>query len=196
VRASLLALLCLLALPAVALDKGQVLPELAIERLGEILVDGDDTRYVPWGSSGLDGQRLQVLQYLAARISSRALNKPFTDRLERSDIPLDHYHVTTIVNLDDALFGTRGFVISELEKNKRRYHRSTIVADETGRGLETWRLAKGSSAIIILGTDARVLFFREGAMSDAEIEEALALLRPGNASGVTVGAPVATQETR
>jgi YtfJ family uncharacterized protein len=192
-RGALLALLCLLALPAAALQKGESLPPLAIERLGEILVEGDDTRYTPWDSAGLDGQRVQVLQYLAARTSARALNKPFTDRLERSGIPLDRYHVTTIVNLDDALFGTRGFVISELEKNKRRYHRSTIVADEAGQGLGAWRLGKGSSAIIILGADARVLFFREGAMSEAEIEEALEMVRAGDSTAAAGGA---TQETR
>lgn len=192
-RGLLLVLLCLLALPADALPEGEPLPPLAIERLGEILLEGDDTRYARWDSMGLDGQRVQVLQYLAARNSARAINKPFTDRLERSGIPLDHYHVTTIVNLDDALFGTRGFVISELEKNKRRYHRSTIVADEAGRGLEAWGLAKGSSAIIILGADARVQFFREGAMSDAEIEKALALVRAADAPGTAGGT---TQETR
>lgn len=192
-RRALLAVLCLLALPAAALQKGEPLPPLAIERMGEILIEGDDTRYAPWDSAGLDGQRVQVLQYLAARTSARALNKPFTDRLERSGIPLDRYHVTTIVNLDDALFGTRGFVISELRKNKRRYHRSTIVADETGQGLGVWRLAKGSSAIIILGADARVLFFREGAMSEAEIGEALEMVRGGDSTAAAGGA---TQETR
>lgn len=189
-------LLLLLALPAEALQPGEVLPPLAIERLGEIRLEGDDARYAPWSSAGLD-RRIQVLQYLAARNSARSLNKPFTDRLERSGIPLERYHVTTIVNLDDALFGTRGFVISELEKNKRRYHLSTIVADEGGRGQSAWQLAKGSSAIIILDDKGRVLFFRDGALSDAEIDEALALVRAGG-EPVTATGPSggATQETR
>jgi len=191
-RWPLAALICLLALPAVALQPGEALPPLAIERLGEIRLEGDEARYAPWRSDALD-RRIQVLQYLAARHAARALNKPFTDRLERSGIPLNRYHVTTIVNLDDALFGTRGLVVSELEKNKRRYHLSTIVADEAGDGREAWRLTKGSSAIIILDETGRVRFFRDGALSAAEIEQALDLVRSGSDAPAAGGA---TQETR
>jgi len=171
--------LVLAALPALALDPGQSLPALRVEKLGELQVEGDELQYTAWDSARLSG-KIHVLQYLAARPAARNLSKPFTDRLEKSGIPLAHYHVTTIVNLDDAMFGTRGFVLSELERNKRRYHLSTIVADESGAGRLAWGLQGGSSAVIILGPDARVLFFREGAMSEGDIEQALEIVRSGS----------------
>jgi hypothetical protein len=178
-----LALALLLFLPAwgvAAVSTGNPLPQLRVEKLGEMHVEGEDVRYAPWDSGALRG-KVQVVQYMAARPGSRDLNKPFTDRLRDSGIPIEHYHVTTIVNLDDALFGSRGIVVSELEKNKKRYYRSSIVADEGGLGLEAWRLAPKSSAIIILDAEGRVAFFRDGAMSVEEIEQALALVRAGAA---------------
>jgi hypothetical protein len=173
-------LLCLPAWSAVALAPGDTLPPLRVEQLGELHVEGDEIRYAPWDSSQLQ-HKVQVVQYMAARPGSRDLNKPFTDRLRDSGIPIDRYHVTTIVNLDDALFGSSSIVASELEKNKKRYFRSSIVADKEGLGLAAWRLAPKSSAIIVLGLDGRVAFFRDGAMSTAEVEQALELVRTGAA---------------
>jgi hypothetical protein len=171
------------AVQARAFQPGDTLPPLRVEELGELHLDGEAFSYTPWQSDALAG-KVQVVQYMAARQSAKSLNEPFTDRLRDSGIPDERFHVTTIVNLDDAMFGTRGFVVGELEKNKKRYFRSSIVADAHGLGLKAWRLAPKSSAIILLGPDARVRFFREGAMTPAEIEQALQIVRDGAASAV------------
>ncbi|MBK6289060.1 MAG: YtfJ family protein [Gammaproteobacteria bacterium] len=176
--ALLLALLC--GGGANALESGQALPGVRVEELGELKLHDEQLSYAAWDSRALLG-KLNVIQYLAARLSSKSLNKPFTDQLEAAGLPLDRYHVTTIVNLDDALFGTRGFVQSELESNKKRYYLSSIVADARGLGLRTWQLAPESSAIIIVDADGRVVFFRDGALSADEIAAALQLLRDGTA---------------
>lgn len=178
----LLVLLC--GSGANALEPGQALPGVRVEELGELKLDAQQLSYGAWDSSALLG-RLNVIQYMAARLSSKSLNKPFTDQLEAAGLPLDRYHVTTIVNLDDALFGTRGFVLSELESNKKRYHLSSIVADAHGLGLRVWQLTPKSSAIIIVGADGRVKFFRDGAMTADEIAAALQLLRDGTAELAT-----------
>lgn len=178
----LAALLC--AAIGHALEPGKPLPPLRVESMGEILLEGERMRYAAWNSAGLQGAPVQVIQYMAARLSSKSMNQPFTDRLKASGFPPDSYHVTTIVNLDDALFGTRKFVLSELEANKRRYYLSSIVADEHGLGLAAWQLAPKSSAIIILGSDGHVRFFRDGPMSEAEIEAALQLVAPAAHGGM------------
>jgi len=159
-----------------ALEPGAPLPPLRVEELGELQLAGEEIRYAPWHSGAVTGT-VQVVQYMAARLSAKSLNEPFTDRLRDSGIPYERYHVTTIVNLDDALIGTRGMVLAELAKNKKRYWRSSIVADSRGLGLKAWRLASGSSAIIVLGPDGRVAFFRDGPMTPAEVEHALGLVR-------------------
>jgi len=172
----LLAALMFAAPLAQALQTGEPLPTLAVEKMGEIRIEDGETRFSPWQSAGL-ADRIHIVQYLAARMSARKMSKPFTDRLEKSGIPYARYHITTVVNLDDALFGTRGMVLSELEKNKRKYALSTIVADESGRGRELWALAESSSAVIILDPAGRVLYFHEGAMREDDIERAIAVVR-------------------
>jgi uncharacterized protein len=179
VRVRLLGVLLLgVAARVCALDPGEPLPELRVEEFGELHLAGEEARYTPWQSSAVAGA-MQVVQYMAARLSVKSLNEPFTDRLRDSGIPLERYHVTTIVNLDDALFGTRSMVLSELEKNKKRYFRSSIVADAHGLGLKAWQLQPSSSAIIVLGPDGRVKFFRDGAMTPAEIDHVLQMVRCG-----------------
>jgi YtfJ family uncharacterized protein len=171
-------LLALQCAGVLAVAPGDALPPVRIAESGELRLEGEQLRFAPWDTHALGG-KLQIIQYLAARKSSQDINRPFTDRLKASGIPLEHYHLTTIVNLDDAMFGTRGFVMSELERNKRRYFRSTIVADDGGIGRTAWGLAEKSSAIFVLDAEGRVLFFREGAMTEAEIEHVLDMLRNG-----------------
>jgi hypothetical protein len=175
---ALLLALLLHALGAAALSPGDTLPPVRIDSPGELRLEGERIAFAPWDTAALAG-RLHIVQYLAARKSSQDLIQPFNDRLKASGIPLERYHLTTIVNLDDAMFGTRGFVMSELEDNKRRYFRSTIVADDAGAGRTAWGLAEKSSAVLVLDPGGRVLFFREGAMSEDEIERILSLLRDG-----------------
>ncbi len=172
----LLAALLLAAPAAQALQPGDPLPTLEVRKPGEILIENGEPRFRPWQSSAL-GDRLHIVQYMAARMSARNLSKPFTDRLEASGIPYSRYHISTVVDLDDALFGTRGMVLSELEKNKRKYALSTIVADESGRGRELWGLEESSSAVIILDTAGRVLYFHQGKMQEDAVQRALTLVR-------------------
>ena len=178
-RIAALALLILVSLQALALAPGEPLPVVRIEAPGELRLAGETLEFAPWESTALSG-KVHIVQYLAARMSARDLNRPFTDRLKQSGIPLSRYQLTTIVNLDDAMFGTRALVMSELERNKRRYFRSTIVADAEGAGRRAWGLVEKSSAVLVLDAAGRLVFMREGAMSEAEIEQVLALVRDGN----------------
>ena len=172
---------------------GRTLPPLAVNDIGELVLRDDELEYSPWNSSDMAAGRVHVIQYMAARLSAKSMNESFTDRLKASELSLDHYHVTTIVNVDDAMFGTRGIVMAELESNKRRYFRSTIVADARGEGLRVWSLRPRSSAIIILDPEHRVRFFRQGALSEQEIEAAMELVRKGVAE---LAASSATRQAR
>jgi YtfJ family uncharacterized protein len=154
---------------------GQPLPALAIDQRGELLLKDEEYSFSPWRlPEKMD--KVHVLQYMAGRMSARSQSKPFTDRLQTA-LPLDSYHVTTIINLDDALWGTSGFVIGEVKDSKKKYPLSTIVLDETGTGLETWQLRPKGAAILVLDELGTLLYMKEGGMSDSEIESTLELMR-------------------
>nr|WP_101759331.1 YtfJ family protein [Oceanicoccus sp. KOV_DT_Chl] len=112
---------------------GEKLPELEIKKKGELILTGDDISYAEWSTKALQN-KVQILQYLAGRMTASKVNKPFTDKLETLDLSADHHHTTTIINLNDTFFGTSGFVASELKKNKIKYPSTSIVADKKGSG--------------------------------------------------------------
>jgi len=159
---------------------GKPLPALQINEDGELLLSNDKFSFAAWDSSVIGGDgskpRVHTLQYVAGRQNASDLNKPFTDTLAELKFPLEKHLVTTIVNLDDALWGTSGFVRAELENKKRLYKQSSIVADKEGDGQKTWELSKKNSAIAIVSSRGNVLFFKEGALSAKEIDTVLAII--------------------
>ena len=185
-----LILICLLSLStplwAADITTGSPLPALVIEERGELIMEGDDFSYAPWQLPDSLG-KVHVLQYMAGRMSARSQTKPFTDQLEA--LPDDSFHVTTVINLDDAVWGTSGFVVGEVKSNKRQYPDSTIVLDEEGTGLDTWGLKPKGATIVVLDPGGSVLYFKEGAMSEQEIQSTLELI------GQYIAVPEAAEAT-
>ena len=52
-----------------------------------------------------------------------------------------------------------------------------LVADEKGAGLKTWQLDEDSAAIIVTDTRGTVLYFKQGAMSAAEVDSTIELIK-------------------
>ena len=160
--------LCLQAQP---IAPGSSVPPLVIEDRGEVTLNGDDIVYQPWSSETNPG-KLHVLQYLAATRAASKVYSRFTDSLPEKFDKAD-FHITTVLNLDDAMWGTSGFVVSEIESKKREFPKATLVLDEYGDGLKTWELTKKGAAIAILDKDRKVLYFTQDPMSDTDLEEML-----------------------
>jgi len=159
---------------------GKPLPALQINEDGELLLSSDNFSFAAWDSKVLGGDgskpRVHTLQYVAGRQKASDLNKPLTDTLAEMNFPLEKHLVTTIVNIDDAMWGTAGFVSAELESKKRLYKHSSIVADKKGDGQKTWELSKKNSAIAIVSSRGEVLFFKEGALNAKEIDTVLGII--------------------
>jgi YtfJ family uncharacterized protein len=151
------------------------LPPLAIEDRGEMIMDGDEFSFVPW-SSDKDPGKVHILQYFSGTISHRDLFSPFTDLLQ-AELDYTKYHVTTIINLDRALWGTKGFVVSELKDSKRQYPLATMVLDEDGVGVEQWQLGEQGSVLAIMGNDGVVQFVSHGPLDETQMQTSLELVR-------------------
>lgn len=170
----LLALMCgstFAAAPAVDAP----LPVLNISERGELTMNGDDFSFVPWRSDTNAGT-VHVVQYFAATQGASETFKPFTDRLEGSFAP-GTIHVTTILNLDAATWGTTPFVISELKKNKRIHPKASMVVDEKGAGVVEWDLGKEGAALLVTDQKGIVKYFTRQAMSEQEIAATLQLMQ-------------------
>jgi YtfJ family uncharacterized protein len=158
-----------------AIQLGKPISPLAIETEGELLLEADKVSYAPWFLQHPE-DKVHVLQYMAGTKSASKINEPFTDALKDS-IDYTLFHVTTIINLDDAMWGTSGFVKSEVEKNKRRYPLSSLILDRKGTGRENWQLEKKTSSIVVTDRQGAVIYVKHGAMDEHEIEQALDMIR-------------------
>lgn len=173
-----IALLWLSAVSQVqAFDKGAELPDVTINKKGELRIDNDSISYAPWGIGEAKVGIPKIVFHIPARMSSQSIIDPMTERLEAEDFGEDRFQAITVVNLDDALWGTSGIVASELEKNKRKHPEATIVADDGSRALKAWGLERKATYFILLDAEDRVIHWHEGQMKQADIETFIELIK-------------------
>jgi YtfJ family uncharacterized protein len=169
------------------ISPGGKMADLSIADKGELVLSGDNVDYRTWSYPQQPG-KVHVLQYMAATRAASKINKPFTDKMS-SDLPKGGVYLsTTILNLDEAMWGTSGMVVSELASKKQEFPDAIMVADAEGTGLEKWQLEKETSAIIVTDAQGVVRYFKQGAMSAAEIDSTLALISQYIGKGSTASA--------
>ncbi|MCL9780495.1 YtfJ family protein [Vibrio sp. S4M6] len=171
------ALACL-PLFAVAKDLtvGQPLPSVTVKDYGEIMLKNGDESYQPWSTSALPG-KVRVIQAIAGRSSAKKMNQPLMKAITASKFPEDKYQTTTIVNQDDAMWGTGSMVKSSAEDSKKEYPWSSIVVDEYGVVAKAWDLKQESSAIVVVNKEGKVLFEHQGALDQTQIEQVIKLVK-------------------
>ena len=170
---------------------GQKLPPVVIEDKGEMVIeydvvdgvmkykDGSDITYKTFNSAALTG-KIQTIYHLAARSGADELNQPFIDALIAAKVP-EHgpdspYKTTTILNIDDALWGTSGVATGRLADSQKGAAYAYHVIDAKGLALKKWGLKAKSSAVIVVDRDNKVLYFKDGKMSKDEIASVIALI--------------------
>ena len=151
------------------------LPTLNISERGELILSEDDFKFVPWNSDDLVG-KVNVIQYFGANMGDRDTFQPFTDLLQVS-FAAGTIHVATLLNLDAAMWGTTGFVVSELKKNKQAHPEATMVLDDNGSGIDTWDLGDAGTGLLVTNNKGIVKFFTPKALSKAEMAATVELIR-------------------
>ncbi|STW09784.1 protein ytfJ [Klebsiella grimontii] len=68
------------------------------------------------------------------------------------------------------------FVRSSIESNKQLYPWSQFIVDSNGVVRKAWQLNEESSAIVVLDKDGRVQWAKDGALSQEEVQQVVALL--------------------
>lgn len=159
-----------------ALEVGNSLPALEVPSRGELKLNGDDVRFEPWSTQQIDAGSPVLIFHMAARMSSDSIIAPLRERLDNGSYAPDSFQSVSVVNLDDALWGTQGLVTSELAKNKRAHPQAVLVADDEGRGLKAWSLAPKGVAVILLDTNGKIRMLKEGKLSAEDVDSIVAAL--------------------
>jgi len=161
----------------ISLEPGQSLPILDIQVGGEIDVSGNKVVKKPWSSKSFESKgKVQLVQYMAANHGAARQNKSFNDSLIEKRFTSEKLDTTVIVNLADTVAFLQGFVVKKIAKNKKKYQTINFVVDDNGLGLERWGMKNKSCAIIILDANGKVLFAKDGPLSEIEIENAIKLI--------------------
>jgi len=148
---------------------------LSIADRGEMLLQDKEVSYRPWTSQSNLGE-VHVLQYFAGTSSASKIFEPFTDRLQK-EFPQRGYHVTTVINLDAAMWGTGGFVTGEAKSSKKKYPDSTMVLDEDGAGAANWELGKKGAVLVVMDRAGSIIYLARKAMSEQDIAATINLVR-------------------
>jgi conserved hypothetical protein YtfJ-family, TIGR01626 len=174
----LMAISCLL-MPLMAsahnLQDGQRVPAVGVADRGELILDNNEFSYKNWNSSQLPG-KVRVVQHIAGRTSAKEKNATLIEAIKAAKFPHDKYQTTTIVNTDDAIPGSGMFVRSSLESNKKLYPWSQFIVDSNGTVRSAWQLEEESSAIVVLDKEGRVEWAKDGALTQQEVQQVIALL--------------------
>ena len=154
---------------------GQRVAPVGVADRGELVLDNDKFSYKNWNSSLLAG-KVRVVQHIAGRSSAKEKNATLIEAIKNAKLPHDRYQTTTIVNTDDAIPGSSIFVRSSIESNKQLYPWSQFIVDSNGVVRKAWQLNEESSAIVVLDKDGRVQWAKDGALTQQEVQQVVALL--------------------
>lgn len=150
----------------------QTPPAVAVTNAGELVLTQNQLSARNWRLSNGEG-KVRLVQHIAGRSSAKELNAPLIEAIKAANLPRDRYQTVTIINVDDALFGTSGFVRSSAEESKREFPWSSIVVDNKGVVAQGWQLTAKNSAIILLNKEGTVLFAKEGALNSEQINSVM-----------------------
>ncbi|MBN6066794.1 YtfJ family protein [Aggregatibacter actinomycetemcomitans] len=152
-----------------------ILPNVAVQKEGELILNGKEISYKNWQSSDLTG-KVRVIQHLAGRSSVKEKNEALMEAIKAQHFSPAVYQTTTIINADDAIFGTSSFVKSSAEKGKKQFPHSQIILDQTGQVKNAWQLQPQESLIVVLDKNGKVRFANEGKLSAQQIEQVIELV--------------------
>ncbi|PMH42552.1 hypothetical protein BCU68_14025 [Vibrio sp. 10N.286.49.B3] len=157
------------------LTLGQTTPPVTISDQGEIMVQEKKVSYQEWSNTQMLG-KVRVIQAIAGRSGAKKMNAELMTAITAANFSAEDYQTTTVINQDDAVWGTGSFVKSSAQDSKKEFPWSSMVLDKTGLLASTWDLQPESSAIIVQDKQGKVLFIKEGALSESEINSVLELI--------------------
>jgi YtfJ family uncharacterized protein len=155
---------------------GNPVPLVNVSDQGELVLSGKDIGYQPWQSQALTG-KVFMIQHIAGRSSAKELNAPMIEAIKAAKLPQDKYQTVTIINSNDAIWGTSGFVKSSAEDSKKEFPWSAMVLDAKGMARNAWDLTPESSAIILLDKEGKVLFAKDGPLDANNITTVMGLIK-------------------
>ncbi|NRB41324.1 MAG: hypothetical protein HRU20_23110 [Pseudomonadales bacterium] len=115
-----------------------------------------------WDSNKLQGTTL--IQYTSVRWGAETQNPEILHKLQRQQ----DCDAVTIINFNDDLPGVRLAARKQAIAVQQAFPDCKVVADAHGLGLVNWQMPRDKNITLIVNADGKVLFKREGKLSEDE----------------------------
>ena len=155
---------------AMKVKVGSQLPSVTVEGnddYGLMNLKGENITFSDWKSSSVTG-KVRTIYMLHATGGAADVNMKYTDALGEAEFSDSSYQTITVLNMDEALWGTSGIVRSTVKDKQKEFPTAGFVLDEDGVAQKKFGL-KTESAVIIIDTNGKVLFAKDGQLSSGEI---------------------------
>ncbi len=147
---------------------GQPLPKVTISGKDGGRVDGK-----PWSSDEFQGT-MQIVFYIDP--DERALNDPLTYALQGQEFPKEHFRSVAIINMA-ATWLPNAAIASNLKKKQEEFPLTVYVKDLRRIMVQKWQLADDNNDVVLVDRDGKVIFAKDGKLSDAEVAQVIQLIR-------------------
>lgn len=152
------------------------------QRQGRIERNGEDHTYRPFHSRITVRGKVSIMVYMAGHPLGESRGLPMLQLLTASDLDHQAFVPVVVVDLDDCIFGTCGFVQRSIEELPRPV---LYAIDESGVGREALGLPKRSFSAFLIDAEGVVRRVQYGRFSKADAEAFMAEARLLVAQGST-----------
>lgn len=120
----------------------------------------------PWSSAELKN-KVSVLFYVDP--DAKDLNNPASEALRVENFPLDKYQSFAVINMA-ATWLPNFAITSSLEEKQKIYQNTIYIRDYQKTLVKEWNIADDTSDVFVFDKAGRLLFRKEGQLSDEEIK--------------------------
>jgi hypothetical protein len=163
-----LTLISLLFLSLQALQTGEALPTLTLDKDEGGNVDGG-----PFSSETLT-DKVHVIFYVDP--DEKDLNNPFSDALKAEDFDRSRFASVAIINMD-ATWLPNIALDAALKEKQEQFPDTLYVKDLNKKGVDVWNVADDNSDIIITDKAGKVLYVYEGQVPAKEFGTLITLIK-------------------
>jgi predicted transcriptional regulator len=163
-----LTLISLLFLSLQALQTGEALPTLTLDKDEGGNVDGG-----PFSSETLT-DKVHVIFYVDP--DEKDLNNPFSDALKAEDFDRSRFASVAIINMD-ATWLPNIALDAALKEKQEQFPDTLYVKDLNKKGVDVWNVADDNSDIIITDKAGKVLYVYEGQVPAKEFGTLIKLIK-------------------
>ena len=136
---------------------------------GELVLENGKTQFEPWDSHDTFARPPILVIHIAARLGLKSQVDTLRQRIDQEAYQPSELAVVSIVDFDDALWGTRGLANIELQHNKKQTPQIQVIRDDQGLVRHAWKLPQNTLFVAFVDDDGTLLYRHLGLLNEEDM---------------------------